>query len=520
MTHNVTAATRLFDTLPLLACDPRIRIVFTRTGSSAFDSGTAEFLARHGVESIPWAEAVRREFDLAISASYGGDLHELRSPLIVVPHGMGYNKILGNSAFGLSAEWLMHDGAVIPSAIVLSHAEQRERLRSACPPAEPKAVVAGDICFDRLRASHGLRPSYRRAFGLSGGRKLVVISSTWGPHALLDTAPDLPLRLAEQLPVDEFALLLAPHPNIVAGHSSWQFGELLAAAKRAGVTVPDDVDAWRAAIVAADLVVGDHGSVSFYSTALGNPLILASAPTHTVDPNSPVAQLLATAPVLDPHGDLHRQVRDAIATHDPNHYSAITALTTSEPDASPAILRTLMYRTLELTEPTEPAELSALPLPTVTLTVPESYLAVVRVDAEGVAHLTRFPAERLRAPDSTPRGAHLVIGVTEPRRRWLQLADVVVGVSGPGPRRWITDTLAGLPGLLLAATPTESGRWWFGDRSGTMLSASGDARACRSFASIACHHLSRGKRLAELGGEWRIDCAGRTYSLVVAPSTV
>ncbi|MFC9898088.1 hypothetical protein ACFVMC_30730 [Nocardia sp. NPDC127579] len=95
--HNATAATRLFDVLPLVAEDPRVQVEFTRTGSSAFDVGTTAFLKRRGVEPIAWREAVHRTFDLAISASYGGALHKIQAPLIVVPHGMGYNKYLDKS---------------------------------------------------------------------------------------------------------------------------------------------------------------------------------------------------------------------------------------------------------------------------------------------------------------------------------------------------------------------------------------------------------------------------------------
>ncbi|GAB2511159.1 hypothetical protein GCM10027167_11790 [Nocardia heshunensis] len=94
VTHNTTAATRLFDTVGLLASDPRIRIVFSRTGSSVFDTDTAGFLAARGAHEIPWAEALSSRFDLAVSASYGGKLHRIRAPLFVVPHGMGYNKYL------------------------------------------------------------------------------------------------------------------------------------------------------------------------------------------------------------------------------------------------------------------------------------------------------------------------------------------------------------------------------------------------------------------------------------------
>ncbi|WP_280374141.1 hypothetical protein [Nocardia wallacei] len=94
VTHNTTAASRLFDTLDLLAADPRIRIEFSCPGSSYFDTDLASFLTDRGVLAIPWQQAMADEFDLAISASYGGELHRLRAPLIVMPHGAGYNKLL------------------------------------------------------------------------------------------------------------------------------------------------------------------------------------------------------------------------------------------------------------------------------------------------------------------------------------------------------------------------------------------------------------------------------------------
>jgi hypothetical protein len=90
--HNVTSATRLFDVLPLLAADERVEVVFACTGSSVFEPGTREFLAEHQVTVIEWEQAIRTRFDLAISASYGGPLERLNAPLIVLPHGMGYNK--------------------------------------------------------------------------------------------------------------------------------------------------------------------------------------------------------------------------------------------------------------------------------------------------------------------------------------------------------------------------------------------------------------------------------------------
>lgn len=410
--------------------------------------------------------------------------------------------------------WLLHNNKVVPSTIVLSHIEQRERLLEACPEAVPHALVAGDICFDRLRASLPLRASYRRAFGVQGHQKLVVISSTWGPDSLVATHPGLPQRLAETLPIDEFRLMMALHPNIRSHHSRWQVSEYLAACERSGIYVPSDIDEWRAGIVAADLTVGDHGSVGFYSTALGNPLILAAAPDHTVDPHSPIAGLMNLAPRLDTTADLAEQMRRTIAEHDPRRYAQITALTTSEADRSPAILRAAMYRTLGLSEPSEPAEISAVPLPSGRIVGPHSHLVHVKLGTVGTAAVTRFPAERLRTDTATPRGAHLAIGVRDPRRQWLEIADVMVGATGEDTEQWIVDTLTQLPGCALATAPISRDSWLLGTRAGDLLRIEGTPSACRLFASVAYQWLLPGRASATLAGPWRIGCAGREHSIV------
>ncbi|WP_431869180.1 hypothetical protein [Nocardiopsis eucommiae] len=92
--HTVTTLTRLLDILPLLESDPRIQIVFTRARTSNFREGVTEFLGDIGAVVAPWEQAVEEEFDLAIAASHGDDLHLIRAPLIVFSHGAGYNKLM------------------------------------------------------------------------------------------------------------------------------------------------------------------------------------------------------------------------------------------------------------------------------------------------------------------------------------------------------------------------------------------------------------------------------------------
>lgn len=92
--HNVTSATRLLDVLPLLSGDPRVQWLATCTGSSPFLAGVPELLASAGLPVIPWKQAKDTPVDLAVSASFGGQLHALRGALAVLSHGVGYNKKL------------------------------------------------------------------------------------------------------------------------------------------------------------------------------------------------------------------------------------------------------------------------------------------------------------------------------------------------------------------------------------------------------------------------------------------
>lgn len=413
---------------------------------------------------------------------------------------------------------MLHDGRVIPSILVLSHEEQRERLRRDCPEAVARAVVAGDVVYDQLLASQALRPTYRRAFDVSRKQKLVVISSTWGGDSLLGAQPNLPRILGENLPVDEFRVVVALHPNVWFGHSRWQVAQWFAACRRAGVGVLDDLDEWRAAILAADLTVGDHGSVTFYSTALGNPVLLATAPVHTVDADSPIAALLSAAPRLDPAADLETQVRQAIATHDPDRYATTVAQTTSTPHRAAGLLRTVVYEALALPEPPAPAEVALVPVPTHAPARPNAHLVHVDATGERSATITRFPAERIRSGTDLPRGAHLVAEVVDARRRWLELADVVVGTTGPHTAEWITDTLARLPGCVLATAPQPDGCWLLGDRTGGLARVRADTRAARLFASVAYRALGAGDSIDALLGEWLLDTGAGQHRVTVDPA--
>lgn len=379
--HNVTSATRLLDVLPLFAGDLRVQMFATCTGSSPFLAGVPELLARAGLPVLPWEQAKDTTFDLAVAASYGGELGAIQGKLAVLSHGVGYNKRLATlehrdigdarpPVFGLSPQWLLEDGRPLATATVLSHPEQLDRLRSACPEAASTAALAGDPCHDRILAALPRRDLFRRALGVEPGQRLIVVSSTWAPRSLFggepgtdDLLPWLLSRLTAELPADEYRSVAVLHPNIWYGHGPGQVRAWLDHARRAGLDAIGPLDGWRQALIAADCVLGDHSSVTYYAASVGTPVLLGAFPEEDLDPLSPVAALGRTAPRLLRRGGLRAQIDRAIASHAPDRYKDLAEQTSSSPGESAALLRRLFYGLMDVPEPGHPALLDPLPLP-------------------------------------------------------------------------------------------------------------------------------------------------------------
>ncbi|GHF28835.1 hypothetical protein GCM10018790_02860 [Kitasatospora xanthocidica] len=445
--HNVTAATRLLDVLPLFRDDLRVQVLATCTGSSPFQSGVAELLASTGVPVLPWDQALTVPVDLAISASFGGQLDRIKGKLTVLSHGVGYNKRLAKpeagsrkpeagsrkpeAVFGLGPEWILTaEGVPIADAMVFSHPEQIGRLAESCPAAVPTAVLAGDPCFDRILAARHHRDRYRRALGVRPGQRLVLLNSTWNPTSLFgDSGPEdvLPLllpRLTSELPADEYRVAAVLHPNVWHGHGPGQIRLWLDRARRAGLALVDPLEGWRQALIAADVVLGDFGSVSYYAAACGTPVLLGATDPGALGAESPVAAFVRSAPRLDPYGALPPQLDKLLAEHLPLDGPA--TLTSSVPGRSAALLRGLFYRMIGITEPAAPAVLDPLPLPPYEPPLRTAPLRVLtRTTADGTIAVLRF-AEPRYEPDDAEGESHLAVHEDTLDPGVLESADVIL----------------------------------------------------------------------------------------------
>jgi hypothetical protein len=362
--HTLTYGKRLVDVLSLLEADFRLQVVFTAP-PHVFGDEVPRFLQELGCAVLPWDEAVGMSFDLALAAGPRG-VERISAPLITLPHGAAYLKRLTKGAHpgvaGLRRQDLVPGGR-LPAAVALPHHAELTELERHCPEVLPLTHVVGDPAYDRITKSLPLRAEYRRALGLSDREKLVVAVSTWGARSSFGRFEALLPRLVAELPAGRFRSVILLHPNVWSGHGSWQVRAWLARCAQLGITlVPPEAD-WRSVLIAADWIIGDHGSVTLYGTLTGAPILLASSPEQEINPASPAAALAVTAPALSPTHPLLGQLRYAAREYRPEEYTAIGSRITSEPGRFNRNMRRLMYRLLRLGQPAHEPETVPLPKP-------------------------------------------------------------------------------------------------------------------------------------------------------------
>ncbi|RCV53599.1 UDP-N-acetyl glucosamine 2-epimerase [Marinitenerispora sediminis] len=456
--RTVPCTARLLDVAELFRGDERVAVDFTVNAGSRFGAGIAGMLRDAGVERlVPWehAAASGSGFDLALVANPKGELHRLGAPMLFMPHGAGHNRLVGtlpgslSVASGLARSQLEHRGRTLPARLALSHTEQVARLRASYPEAAERAVVVGDPSYDRMLASAERREHYRRALGATQGRRLVVVTSTWHHDSLLGRHGRRLLgALLAQLPHDEYRVALIAHPNVWYRYSPAQLRRWLAPELAAGLRLVPPLEGWRATLVAADVVVGDHGSVSYYAAALGRPVLLATFGDALIAPDSPLAEFGRATPRLDPGGDLRAQL--AAAERDGGSLAAADLLI-QHPGGSGGRMRRLMYGMLRLSPPrTAAPEPPPLPVPAPHAEEPERFAVEADVTADGV---------RVR------RFATLDPGVGDAERFEVVAAELLHSATAASPdiavrshtsetespAAWIVRTLRRFPGCGLAA---------------------------------------------------------------------
>ncbi|MGW1076531.1 translation initiation factor 2 [Streptomyces sp. NPDC002537] len=454
--RSAGALYRLLDVLPVFEGDERIVVRFTLVPGSAFDVDALAALERSDARTVAWEEARGRKYDLILTASPKGAPRVLSGPRVVLPHGAGFNKTVRSEGSpdlpsGLDPHYLLAGGEPWADLHALAHGEQLTRLAEYCPPAAARATVVGDPTLDRLLGSAAHREGYRSALG-TGERRLVVLTSTWGPESLLSRRPELPGELIGRLPHDAYQFALVLHPNEYSRTGSFDLSRQLAPALTAGLVLARPHEEWATLLVAADAVVTDHGSTALYAAALGRPVIGAYDGGRELIPGSPMAEMLTRAPRLSGAAGLVDALR-AAEGHDTRGFADAAFARQGQ---ALSRLRRELYGLLGLS----PRDVPVVPHPLPRPAAPPRQPAAFAVRAEVSGHrigVTRFP------PFTSEAAHHLAAEHPQADQRQLQSATVLWCRARP------------------ASTAPHTSAWTAGGWTARMLD---EAPGCRTAAAI------------------------------------
>lgn len=504
---TLQALNRLFyDVEPLLAADRRLLVRYALFHADRQGSAR-RFARRHDLDLLEWETVVADPPDLIVGSGAARDLHQAAAPLALIPHGAGHNRLTSYfpGVAGLARGQLRGLGGELPAFMALPGPAAAARLALDCPEALPAAEITGDLCLERLRASARMRREYRRALGVGPERKLIVVASTWLRHSLFAHHPRLPERLLGALPMDEFTVAFIPHPNILSVHGSME--SLFRRQLENGLLMVDPDEGWRATVLAADAVIGDHGSVTFYAAALGIPTAVAAFGFDEMPPESPLVAFGRAAPRFDPEADLLGQVERLLGSSALQHECFAQAL--AEPEPGPARrIRDGLYRAIGLEAP-HPASARMLPLPAPAehWRPTSSWRCEVDLDAD-TATWRRFPAD-----DGRHRTGHLIADVRCLDQAARDRADAITRHHAPLPEPEARDEARQLlkehPMAELASVLTGPGTMVWQSRDGRSLYA--ECEPTQSEGAVATWlESSRPSK-----GTWRLRSTGTEGPLQV-----
>lgn len=354
---TMTAGTRLFDLLPLVEADFRVQVAFTVPHTTDTWAGLDGYVREQDGLVLPWQQAVRHDWDLVLAASHR-HLADLSGPILLVAHGAGalmsrkHSRKAGRAAVpttGLDRELLTYRGRVLPAAIALTNEAELDALRVRCPEAVPNAVVTGDICLDRMLAGLPFRRNYREALGVPENGLLATVSSTWSRESVFGRMPELCGQLLEEVRPPHGRVAMVLHPQVWAVHGVRQVRAWLSTYLDAGLLLIPPEEGWRAAVIGADWVLGDHGSTTAYAAAVGTPVTMAAWPAD-LHAGSPGDVIRRCAPALHRDQPLLPQRRVAVDSAEQLR-QATSAVISARPGAAAALLRATMYRLLGIREP-------------------------------------------------------------------------------------------------------------------------------------------------------------------------
>ncbi len=219
-------------------------------------------------------------------------------PTLRIPHGMAGKRVDGESWF--FGKHCFNENGEIPYTRILVYSEAEMRLAITYNPLfKDKVVVAGNLKSDSLFMKLKNRDKIRNQMGLQQEETLILIVSTFGPTSLMNTIGEVLLSEAAHLSSQfRFALCIHPLEHAIKIDEEFNWLEYLSKLRSKGFLVLEPSEDWEYYMLACDILLTDHTSLSLYGVSLGKSFIYVPIPETAIEKNGFIWELMNISPLL------------------------------------------------------------------------------------------------------------------------------------------------------------------------------------------------------------------------------
>ena len=280
--------------------------LFSKPHKKGQDGESERLLSLLPIRKIDTLELNLRRWDLVILADHlfnGNSLSGLDAlqfwPTLRIMHGIP-NKVHDGEHYTFGSGCFYIDGKVRYTNIQVTSDADKELAIEINPKLSEKVIVVGNLRSDALLEKLLNRDKIRNDLGIGKEEKLVFIVSTWGPHCLFNTMGNVILAEALKL-MGQFHFALSIHPleHSLQIKNSTNWESYLSSLQKEGFFILKPGDNWDKFIVACDIILTDHTSLSLYGAAMYKPYIYVPVPENLIQKNGLTWQLMQISPCLN-----------------------------------------------------------------------------------------------------------------------------------------------------------------------------------------------------------------------------
>ncbi len=336
---------RLFETMLPLFRGLQVRFsVMPSPRTALTDEEIRQWARENHVDFWPRDGALRQFWHLMVFSDH--DKMDVFPPTITklrVGHGISRSKMVGGVPYRYAPQWCMHRGRVFFSRMFEASEDAAHWAMAYNPALKGRVVAVGDLAADRLLALRSERERLRSEMGYIPNERVVLFQSTFGPSSLMETygrgVIEALVRLAS---TGGLKCILQSHPKHWAGPDSTWRDILLSQEGKPGVRILHAGEDWVPAMIASDLAVTDHTSLTLTYSLLGKPILFFQHPDTVHLPGGPFEHLARILPRLSSPENLAADLDRAEREFPASEVAKVTEIILSYPgEAAPRMRREL-----------------------------------------------------------------------------------------------------------------------------------------------------------------------------------